>query len=248
MVVVLSFPIAAILDIPVQVVEIIRLSLIGILLAIFAVGLTKGLPRWVLPFIGFVFSVANLFIYPAIVDPKWPGFSFPPFVSRVVRDFINGGMFFVGIIILIFLSVLLAALIPVLRPFYRRLRNDWTLLAFILYGITPFIILVTFDGYRHGGSYVLASFLILALGGWLYLNNDVPWKKFIFLFIGLTLAMAITATGTAVLVEELWYAPFATWQSVMVETIMAWMWLAIFMLLPPLVNLLPQPKNRLQTT
>ena len=229
-------------------VEIIRLSLIGILLAIFVVGFTRGLPRWCLSFIGFVFSVANLFIYPAIVNPKWPGFSFPPFVSRFVRDFINGGMFFVGIIILIFLSVLLAALIPALRPFYRRLRNDWTLLAFILYGITPFIIVVTFDGYRHGGPYVLASFIIMALGGWLYLNNDVPWKKFIFLFMGLTLAMAITATATAILVEELLYAPFATWQSVMVETIMAWMWLAIFMLLSPLINLLPHSYSPSQNT
>ena len=73
-------------------------------------------------------------------------------------------------------------------------------------------------------------------------------KKFMFLFIGLTLAMAVTATGAAVLVEELWYAPSATWQSVMVETIMAWMWLAIFMLLPPLINLLPQPPNTSQNT
>ena len=68
-----------------------------------------------------------------------------------------------GIITLVFLSVLLAALIPAFRPFYRRLRNDWTLLAFILYGITPFTIVVTFDDYQHAVPYVFCSFLILAL-------------------------------------------------------------------------------------
>ena len=61
-VLILSFPVGAILDVPARVVEILRLSLIGILLAMFVVGLTRGMPRWVLPFIGFVFSVRK-FIY-----------------------------------------------------------------------------------------------------------------------------------------------------------------------------------------
>ncbi len=231
-----------------RVVEIIRLSLLGILLVMFTVGLTKGLPRWILPYMGFVFAIANLFLTFGIIDPKWRGFSFPPFVSRFVRDFVQSGVYWVGIIVLIFLSVLLAALIPAFRPFYRRLRNDWTLLAFILYGITPFAILITFDDYHHAGPYVYVSFLILTLGGWLYLHNEVSWKKFMFLFTGLTLAMTVTGIGAAVLVEDSLYASFATWQSMIVETIMTWMWLVIFMLLPPLINLLPQPHITSQST
>jgi hypothetical protein len=241
-------PIGMIQGIAARAVEIIRLSLIGIVLVMFVVGLSRGLPRWILPFIGFVFSFANLFMYPVIIDPKWPGFSFPPFVSRFVRDFVQGGVFWVGIIILVFLSALFAALIPAFRPFYRRLRNDWTLIAFILYGVTPFAILVTFDDYQHAGPYVFVSFLILALGGWLYLQDDVPWKKFMYLFIGLTLTMAVTTLGAAVLIEDSLYAPFATWQTAMLSTILTWMWLAIFMLLSPLINLLPQPHDISQNT
>jgi len=60
-----------------RVVEIIRLSLLGILLVMFTVGLTKGLPRWILPYMGFVFAIANLFLTFGIIDPKWRGFSFP---------------------------------------------------------------------------------------------------------------------------------------------------------------------------
>jgi hypothetical protein len=128
------------------------------------------------------------------------------------------------------------------------LRNDWTLLAFILYGVTPFAIILTFDDYHHAGPYVFISFLILALGGWFYLHNNASWKKFMFLFLGLMLAMVVTVIGAATLVEDIQYAPFYTWQKAVAETITTWMWLAVFMLLPPLVNLLPQPKNRLQTT
>ncbi|MBN1451950.1 MAG: hypothetical protein JW963_13125 [Anaerolineales bacterium] len=251
-VLVLFFSMGAIQYIPARVVEIIRLSLIGILLVIFAVGLTRRLPRWVLPFIGFVFAFANLFIYlfifEEIVDPKWRGFSFPPFVSQFVVDFVQTGTFWVGIIILVFLFVVFSALIPVFRPFYQRLRNDWTLLAFILYGITPFAILITFDDYHHAGPYVFVSFLILALGGWLYLHNNVSWKKFMFLFLGLTLAMVVTVIGAVVLFEDSVYASFSTWQTSMAETITTWMWLAVFMLLPPLINLLPQPHITSQST
>jgi hypothetical protein len=95
---------------------------------------------------------------------------------------------------------------------------------------------------------VFVSLFILALGGWLYLYNETAWKKFMVLFIGLTLAMAVTVLGAAVLVEASLYASFSTWQTAMVETLMTWMWLAIFMLLPPLINLLPRSEDHLQTT
>lgn len=251
-VLVLFFSTGAIRYIPAPVVEIIRLSLIGILLVMFVVGLTRGLPRWALPFIGFVFGFANLFIYffvfEEIVDPKWRGFSFPPFVSQFVGDFVQAGTFWGGIIILVLLAVVISALIPAFRLFYQRLRNDWTLLAFILYGVTPFAIILTFNDYHHAGSYVFISFLILALGGWLYLHNNVQWKKFMFLFSGLTLAMIVTVIGAAVLVEYTPYADIRTWQIAIAETITTWMWLAVFMLLPPLINLLPQPHITSQNT
>ncbi|MGD8405658.1 MAG: hypothetical protein PVJ21_18510 [Anaerolineales bacterium] len=247
-VIVLFFSIGAIQYIPARVVEIIRLSLMGILLVMFFVALTRVIPRSMLPLIGFVFAIANLLITIEVIDPKWPGFSFPPFVSQFVGDFIQTGTFWGGIIILVLLSVVFSALIPAFRPFYQRLRSDRTSLAFILYGVTPFAIILTFGDYHRAGPYVFVSFLILALGGWLYLYNETPWKKFMILFTGLTLAMAVTVLGAAFLVEEIQYAPFYTWQKAVAETITTWMWLAVFMLLPPLINLLPQPHITSQNT
>ncbi|MFZ5911015.1 MAG: hypothetical protein ACOYYU_13460 [Chloroflexota bacterium] len=55
-------PIGMIQGIPARAVEIIRLGLLGILLVMFFVGLAKGLPRGILPLVGFVFAVANLLL------------------------------------------------------------------------------------------------------------------------------------------------------------------------------------------
>lgn len=233
---------------PPMVGSIIRLSLLGSMFIMFVVGLTKGLPRWFLPYLGFVFAIVNIFATDGLIDPKWRGFTFTFYMPRFFRDFIQGGVFWVGIIIMVFLFVLLTALIPTFRPFYRRLRNDWTLLAFILYGTAPFAILLTFDDYKDAGPYLFMSFLILAIGGWLYLRNNLSWQKFMFLFMGLTLSMAVAVVGAAVLIESSLYGPYSTWQTAMEETIMTWMWLAIFMLLPLAINLLPRPKSQLQTT
>jgi len=244
----LFFSISMMQGIPARAVEMIRLSLLGILLVMFVLGLSRVLPRSILPLIGFVFAFANLLMTFEVIDPKWPGFSFPPFVPRFIGDYIQGWVYWGGIMMMVFLSILLAASIPAFRPFYRRLRNDWTLLAFIFYGMTPFAILLTFDDYEAAAPYVFVSFLILAFGGWLYLYNESPTKKFLILLTGLTLTMAVTVIGAAVLVEESLYAPFATWQTAMEETIMTWAWLATFMLFPPLINVLPRSDARLQTT
>lgn len=227
--------------------SIIRLTMLGAMFILFVVGFSKGLPRWFLPYLGFIVAIVNIFATLGLIDPKWRGFSFPVYMPRFAADFFQGGVFWVGIIVLVFLCIVLAALIPTFHPFYKRLRDDWTLLAFIFYGITPFAILLTFDDYRNAEPYMYTSFLILAIGGRLYLRSTISWKKYSYLFIGLTSAMAVTVLGAAVLIEDSLYI-FSTWQTAMVETIMTWMYLALFMLLPPAIHLLPRSKTYLQTT
>ena len=94
-------------------------------------------------------------------------------------------------------------------------------------------------------------FLILAAGGWLYLRNDSPWKKFIILISGVTLSMFAAALGQAVLYESSLYnshRPFPDhpWWATVNGTVIAWMWLVLIMFLPLAINLLPRPKSTLQ--
>jgi hypothetical protein len=105
--------------------------------------------------------------------------------------------------------------------------------------------LVWFEGYMNFGPFVVLMFLILAAGGWLYLRNDVPWKKFLILIGGMTLSMFTAAVGQAVLYESSQYnspRPYTNfpWWNTVDQTVIAWMWLALIMLLPLAINLLPR--------
>ena len=82
---------------------------------------------------------------------------------------------------------------PPLRPFYQRLRRDWTLLSFLLYGSTLFVLVFAFDDYINEEPYKIAAMLLLVAGGWLYLRSARPWQRLLALSAGLTLGMTVAA-------------------------------------------------------
>ncbi|HSM70425.1 MAG TPA: hypothetical protein VK851_02690 [Anaerolineales bacterium] len=216
----------------------------GSLLGMLAVGLAEGAPRWFLPYLGFMLSIINLFTHTLVFPPSWSGFVFLRQASRFIRGFVRQGTVWIGVIVLAILLVLIAALIPKFRPFYRRLKDDWTLLAFIIYGVVPLAILTTLDDYQGEDLYVLVANLVLAIGGWFYVRNQNPWKRYAILFIGLTLSMAVAAVGKAIIYKYFWVGVrHFTWQSETMSTVTLWVWLALFMLAPLALKLLPGASN-----
>jgi hypothetical protein len=139
------------------------------------------------------------------------------------------------IIPLTLLLILFSMLIPGLRPFYRKLRNDWTLLCFMLFGAAPFMAFINFEGYRNYEAFIVLMFLSLAVAGWLYLHNDNPWAKFLILIGGMTLAMLVAALGQTMLFETSQYQ-----EDMSLSTVKAWIWLLIPMVLSLAINLLPR--------
>jgi hypothetical protein len=214
-----------------------RLSALLLMVILFWVGIRKGLPRWFMPYLGFLLSIASLIASYVLLPSNWLVFLSLSHAPEFLQVFVFHGLIYMGIIILIVLFIFFALLIPKYSPFYIRLRNDWTLVGFIIYGAAPSAILLIFDDYQNATIFILVAFFILAIGGWLYLRSEVPWKKFMYLFMGLALSMAVTAVGAAVLYESTPY--FSTWQNLMLEVIYTWIWLAIFMLFPLAINLLP---------
>ena len=93
-------------------------------------------------------------------------------------------------------------------------------------------------------------FLILAAGGWLYLRNDVPWKKFLILIGGQTLSLFSAAVGQVVLYNySAYYSPnidirVAWWDYVHVP-VAIWLGLVLTMFFPLAINLLPHPGPRM---
>jgi len=166
----------------------------------------------------------------------------------VVRQIAYQGQRWIGVLAAGLLVVLITRILLPLRPFYWRLRRDWTLLSFSLYGTTLFALLFTFDDYVGEEPYQIVGMLLLAAGGWFYLRSAHPWQRFLALFTGLTSAMGVAATGKAILyARPSWpHSHLFTWQTEAMSTVIMWGWLALAILAPGLLGLLPRPPNRLQ--
>ena len=213
-------------------------------LSLFAIGFGKGAPRWFMPYLGLPLPLIALLIFNGLMNPEWRGFPSLMQASWFVRQFVHAGLLWGVLILLVLLLVLMFWLIPKFRPFYQRIRNDWTLFSFVLYGTAPFALVLSFDDYQNEEPYLFLSFLILAVGGWFYLRYNVPWKRFWSLFIGLALSMFTAAIGKAILYAGPWPRPkYFTWQTEMLSTIVMWMWLALIMLIPLTLTLLPRSAN-----
>ena len=232
--------------------EVLSICMLASVISLLVVGFFRSVPRWFMPYLGLPLPILSLYILSGLVE-KWGGFSIPYLSSRFLRTFVQDGLVWGILIPLILLLVVFSVIIPRFRPFYWRLRTDWTLLGFILYGAAPVMALVRFEGYVNYGPFVLLVFLILTAGGWLYLRNDVPWKKFLILIGGMTLSMFTAAVGQAVLYENSQYKsprPYTNfpWWNTVDQTVIAWMWLMLIMILPLAINLLPRFKNHTPTT
>ncbi len=218
-------------------------------LSLFVIGFAKRAPRWFMPYLGLPLPVVSLLVFNGLMDPEWRGFPSLVQAPWLARQFVYQGLLWGVLILLIILLFVLFGLIPRIRPFYNRIRDDWTLFSFILYGTAPFALVLSFDDYAGEEPYLFLAFLILAFGGWLYLRSNIPWKRFLSLFSGLALSMFTAAAGKAILYAGPWPRPkYFTWQTEMMSTLIMWIWLALIMLLPLAINLLPGSKKHLQTT
>ena len=211
-------------------------------LGMFLLGSARGLPRWFLPYVGLPLPIISLLIFNALLDPKWPGFR----ISWLVDSFLMEGFLWSGMIVFLILFVLISAWVGKFRPFYQRVRQDWTLLSFLVYGTAPLVLFITFNEYKNIDLFFFLSLMMLAIGGWFYLRSDDPWKRFSSLFNGLWLSMGIAAVGKAIRFEESW--PMVTdlgWGNELIYTLVTWMWLALILSIPYLLKFLPSPKDSL---
>ena len=226
----------------------ILLSLLGLFAILFLVGVGKGLPRWSLPYLGFILSLFSVYVFSGLLlGPIY--LFFPNLYDRLLffGDIFYAGAFWFGLLIVMILLVLVTRI----SPLFQRFRSDWTLLCFILYGAVPFALALTFDEYVGDEPYMLAAFLVLASGAWFYLRGGNEWKRFGALFGALTLAMFIAAAGKALLVPtQDW--PITINRALSISeakhTVLMWMWLALIMIVPIAINLLPRADSPSQAS
>jgi hypothetical protein len=112
----------------------------------------------------------------------------------------------------------------------------------------PLVLIFTYDEYKNEEPFMFLSLMMLALGGWFYLRNDDPWKRYWSLFIGSALSMSIAAVGKAILYESSFLFHIFTWKSEMIYTMVTWVWLALIMLLPATLTLLPRSAGEMNSS
>lgn len=223
-----------------------RIFLVFSVLSLLVIGFFKGVPRWSFPYLGLPLPVASMLLLDLL--PEFPAvFNKLYAISWFYGAFVFGGLTLMGVFLSVFLLVLLTGVIPKFYSFHLRLREDWTLLCFLLYGTVPFSLLILFDEYMNEEPYLMLAFLALAAGAWFYLRNDHPWKKFLSLFGGMTLSMIFSMVGQAILYDISFpTTSFSSWSMTM-STVIYWIWLTLFMLASLTVTLFPRMDTRAHT-
>ena len=216
----------------------------------FIIGLLKGIPRWSLPYLGVFASLASFLLAP----------NFPFVLKRITtvtepwvfRLVIQQGFPWVVLLLLTIFFVLTTIVLPPLRPVHVRIRHDWTLLSFGLYGAMVLGQVLTFEDYPHVGRgfYEILCSLILAVGAWTYLRSDRGLQRALVLFASITLAMTVATIGKALLITgPEWFFPRAEndWHGEAISTVIDGVWMVIVILIvPALVNLLPRTSHARQ--
>ena len=127
-------------------------------------GFAKGLPRWSIPSVGLLVSIAGYRIFTAWIDATPPQFHLSSVSEEIIFVAVMGFLFYGHMLFLSALLVLVAAWVRPLRSFYGRVRQDWSLLSFLLYSCALVALLLGFGRYQGSEPYQFAGLLILAAG------------------------------------------------------------------------------------
>ncbi len=173
------------------------LPLLALLVVVWVAGLVREFPVWALPALGLMFFLvsallqlaAQSVIFLAVMLPLyggWPsGFS--------LAD--NIWMMLLGQ--LVYLAVMVGAVAGLLRlvpSFHARVRQEWTLLSFLLYAIAILPVLGN-DEFHGVEGYETASLLALALGAGLYLAAPKRWQRVLALVGPAVLSPVVMSLG-----------------------------------------------------
>ncbi len=228
-------------------------TLMAFVLLVSIVGLFKGLPRWSLPSVGALLSV---FVLYGILDALGPqmlilhnrivtvGDEF----SRFVWLGIKSGISWFTLLLTVILVVLVLAAWRRTRPFYLRIRRDWTLVSLILYGACLPTLFINFDEYRYKDLYMAIALLSLAAGAWGCLRFASSRKRLLTLLAGASLAMSSMAVGKWIILPYQNWATWFSWHPLEVErwigpmsTLVELGWMLVVISIPALLSLLPRP-------
>lgn len=223
-------------------------GLLGGTLVLMLAGLIRGLPGWSLPTAGFFAGIVAL----VCLSPWVWLLGFVPPLGDWLRLVLASGMPGAALFLVTLIGLVILARVKPLRPFYERLRRDWTRLAFALYGSAALWLAVTFDEYAGRQPYVFAASATLVAGALIYLWVRRPWPRFWALAVSLGLVLLIVAGSKWILIpSQTWPFPITAElrEGELKSTLESGAWMILAVLgLPALLNLMPHTSQPAQAS
>lgn len=217
------------------------------LVVMLVIGWLGGFPLWSLPYIGIVLAITGyLYVFQWIADLVSPtlisNFSPGPWdhSTYLVLKMISYGMLWLMLMCLTLLAVALLQLSNRFQTLLVRIRHDWTLISYILYGESTFALVLLLEDHRHDPNYVIASLFCLLAGVWLYLRSPVRRERLLALLGCLSLAVGIIVSDTwpQTSSQGRWPASPAGSSEIM-GLLLAWILMVAALVLPGLLARLP---------
>lgn len=225
----------------------------GLAIGVLVAGFVQGFPRWSLPYLGLVLSSASfVLIMQCGADSLSPQalakLEFLPQneSTRLVAETLWSGLVWLSLFVTVGLFLGLLLLLKRCQLMLRRIRQDWTLVSYILYGGILAGLGLSFYYHFARSIYAVASILCLALGAWLFLRGSQPWQRLLALLAGLTLAVTAATAGQWPLHPlDRWESDL--WQEISVRSglllvIVEWGWMVVFLLAPVMLYFLPRKR------
>jgi hypothetical protein len=159
-------------------------------------GFYRKFPVWALPGLSLLFFfvsaalqfLAQAFVFLAVMLPLYGGWPDDPLGAKIAI------MLLVQAIYLVIMVVATIVLLRVLPGFHERVRQEWTLLSFLFYGIA--ILPVIGNDEFHGVEpHEVISLLILAAGAALYLVAPWRWLRVMALIVPAILSPVVMSLG-----------------------------------------------------
>ncbi len=207
------------------------------------IGWFGGLPLWSKTYIGTILAVAvYLFVFQWVISQVSPSiissFSSGPWdpSTYMVLEIISNGMLWLMLFCLTLLVVALLAVFNRFQPLLSRVRQDWSLLSFIIYGESVFALLL-FESRRYDPNYSLASLLCLLAGIWFFLRSQKRRQRLLALASCLTVAalVAVLADWPPALPQD-----WIDWSLLRLSEdgrlLFYWLWMMACLLLPGLLS------------
>ncbi len=225
----------------------------------FAIGLAakRRIPRWSLPYLGFVLIIGVIiggpdrvfsWLYPLFIQ-AFGAMSVWPIFIRVIYTGIFGITMMLALLVGALALVNLFRLLPFTRGVWQHIREDWTQLSFLIYGSLVFSPILLFEEIRYAEISKFTAWLCLALGAWLYLRFNETKQRILALIGGATGAMWSVAISYWILI------PLQDWQRRSLASMQELQWtetgsvllfsviILATLLAPALLKFLPTPPN-----